>query len=145
MDIFSPAQRHHIMGRIQAKNTNPELIVRSFLFRNGFRFRIHCRNLPGTPDVVLKKYKTIIDVRGCFWHSHSGCKAATIPASNMPYWMAKLNRNVERDIQNEIEVKKLGWNLIVVWECETTKNNFPPKNLLDFVRLHRKGRSDASL
>ena len=137
MDIVSPQARHLIMSRVKSKNTTPELAVRSFLFNNGFRFRIHDKNLPGKPDIVLKKYKTVIEVRGCFWHRHTGCKAATTPSSNVAFWQEKFQRNIERDKIHAVELKKLGWHLIVVWECETLKKNFPPPALLAFVSKNK--------
>ena len=85
------------MSRVHSKNTTPELIVRSFLFKQGFRYRLHDKKLPGKPDIVLKKYRTVIEVRGCFWHRHVGCKAATTPSSNTDYWAEKFKRNTERD------------------------------------------------
>ena len=118
MDIVSPARRSWNMSRIPSKDTQPEIIVRSFLHKRGFRFRLHVKTLPGHPDIVLPKYKTIIEVRGCFWHQHPGCKTARIPASNTDYWEKKFKRNTERDKQNDSALKKLGWNLIIVWECE---------------------------
>lgn len=121
------------MSRIHSMNTKPELKVRSFLHKNGFRFRLHVKELPGHPDIVLPKYKTVIEVRGCFWHRHPGCKASSTPASNIEFWQAKFKRNVERDKKHAKELKALGWHLIVVWGCEIAKKRFPPKALADFV------------
>ena len=90
-------------------------------------------NLPGHPDIVLPKYKTVVEVRGCFWHRHPGCKVATTPSSNTSFWQEKFKRNVERDKKHAKELKTLGWHLIVVWGCETSKKRFPPKELADFV------------
>ncbi len=136
MDIFSQQKRSQIMGRVHSINTKPELLVRSFLHKNGFRFRLHDKKLPGHPDIVLPKYKTVVEVRGCFWHRHQGCKASTTPFSNTEFWEAKFKRNVERDKKHADELKALGWHLIVVWECETSKRSFPPKGLADFVTNH---------
>ena len=110
------------MRSVLSKDTTPELEVRSFLFRNGFRFRLHVKNLPGHPDIVLPKYKTVIEVRGCFWHRHSGCKKATMPSTNTQYWQKKFTRNIERDRRTEKLLNELGWHLIVIWECELKKN-----------------------
>ena len=140
MDNLTKEKRSWNMSRIRSNDTKPELKVRSFLFRQGFRFRLHVKKLPGHPDIVLAKYKTVIEVRGCFWHRHPGCKIATTPSSNIDFWQEKFRKNVERDIANAAELKKSGWNLIVVWGCETTKKNFPPQKLLDFVSLHGKGQ-----
>lgn len=144
MDSLTKEKRSWNMSRIRSNDTKPELQVRSFLFRQGFRFRLHVKSLPGHPDIVLPKYKTVIEVRGCFWHRHPGCKIATTPSSNIDFWQEKFRRNVERDAMHSAELEKLGWSLIVVWGCETTKKNFPPKKLFDFVSLHGKGNSDAS-
>lgn len=138
MDTVSPKQRSYIMSRIRSNDTKPEMVVRSFLHKNGFRFRLHAKDLPGHPDIVLPKYKTVVEVRGCFWHQHPKCKVASKPASNTEYWQAKLSRNVKRDKQNARELEKLGWRLIVVWECETSKKRFPPTALDAFVKNNRK-------
>jgi len=106
------------MRQIRSKNTGPEKQVRSLLYSLGFRFRLHRRDLPGSPDIVLSKHSTVVFVHGCFWHQHPGCKAAYKPASNTEYWMPKLARNKQRDEENQFELKALGWNVIVVWECE---------------------------
>lgn len=108
------------MASVVGKNTRPEIIVRSLLHRLGLRFRIHGR-LPGTPDIVLRKHMTAIEVRGCFWHRHPGCKTVTMPSSNCEYWEAKFRRNLKRDRANRIALRKLGWRLIVTWECELKK------------------------
>lgn len=124
MDRLSPEKRRWNMGRIHSKNTKPEMLVRSFLHRAGFRFRLHVKNLPGKPDIVLPKYVTVIEVRGCFWHRHEGCKIATTPKSNIEFWQEKFKRNTERDRQTEAALEKLGWHLIVVWGCELKKDGF---------------------
>ena len=124
MDHLTKEQRSWNMGRIHGKNTTPELVVRSFLFRHGFRFRLHVKSLPGTPDIVLPKYKTIIDVRGCFWHRHSGCKKTTTPSTNVEFWQKKFTENIARDQRVEAELRRLGWHVIIVWDCEIpTKMN----------------------
>ena len=112
------------MSRIRSNDTTPELVVRSFLFRNGFRFRLHVRNLPGHPDIVLPKYRTVVEVRGCFWHRHPGCRQATTPSTNAEFWQEKFKRNVERDKRNEIQLNELGWRVIVVWECFVKQKTF---------------------
>lgn len=100
------------------------MIVRSFLHMQGFRFRLHVKLLPGHPDIVLAKYKTVVEVRGCFWHRHPGCSQATTPSTNVEFWQEKFKRNVERDKKTERQLKELGWNLIVVWGCELEKDGF---------------------
>lgn len=117
-DIVDPRTRSAMMASIRGKNTKPEIIVRRFLHRLGFRFRLHRRDLPGRPDIVLPKYRTVVEVRGCFWHRHEGCPFAYMPQSNREFWEAKLNGNRERDQRNLQELTKLGWRAIEVWECE---------------------------
>ncbi len=104
------------MSKIRSKNTAPEILVRKHLHSLGYRFRLHDKKLPGKPDIVLKKHRTAIQVRGCFWHQH-GCKFSNSPKSNTSYWLPKLEKNKERDKLNDKKIKKLGWKLIVIWEC----------------------------
>lgn len=106
------------MSRIRSQDTRPELLLRSALFRRGLRFRLHRRRLPGTPDIVFVSKKLAIQVRGCFWHQHPGCPHCRIPDSNRDYWEPKLLRTVERDRKNDRKLIELGWDLVVVWECE---------------------------
>ena len=138
MDCFDAATRRRVMQRVRSNDTTPELVVRSFLFRQGFRFRLHVKNLPGHPDIVLPKYRTVVEVRGCFWHRHSGCRQATIPSTNAEFWQEKFKRNVERDGNTEKQLKELGWNLIVVWECELKKEGFL-EALPDKIKEHKHG------
>lgn len=111
-------QRSRCMAAVKGKNTKPEMIVRKYLFSRGLRFRVQVRKLPGTPDIVLSKYKTAIFVNGCFWHGHKGCKYLRLPKSNVEFWKEKIERNVARDARCETELKALGWHVIRVWECE---------------------------
>ncbi len=106
------------MSRIRSENTSPEKFVRSMLHGMGYRFRLHRKDLPGKPDIVLPKYKTVIEVRGCFWHRHKGCRGTTTPKSNQDFWLEKFSKNVKRDRQNGRKLKALGWKVIVIWECE---------------------------
>jgi DNA mismatch endonuclease (patch repair protein) len=124
MDRITKEKRSWNMSRIHSGDTKPEMQVRSFLHRHGFRFRVHVKNLPGKPDIVLPKYKTAIEVRGCFWHRHEGCKVATTPKSNVEFWQEKFERNVERDKRTEKELRQLGWRVIVVWTCELKMPGF---------------------
>ena len=124
MDSLTKEKRSWNMSRIRSNDTTPELVVRSFLFRHGFRFRLHAKNLPGHPDIVLPKYRTVVEVRGCFWHRHPGCRQATMPSTNVEFWREKFKRNVDRDRNTEKQLKELGWNLIVVWECELKSSGF---------------------
>lgn len=122
VDTFSTEQRSKMMSKIASKNTIPEMIVRKSLHSRGFRYRLHDNKLPGKPDLVLPKYKTVIFVHGCFWHAHEGCKFYRMPKSNTDYWKKKIENNISRDIKNRKALQELGWNVIVVWECEL-KNN----------------------
>ena len=106
------------MRRVRGKDTTPEKAVRSLLHRLGFRFRLHRRDLPGKPDIVLPRHKAVVFVHGCFWHRHSGCVRASTPATRQDYWLPKFQRTVERDSRNQERLAQLGWNVIVVWECE---------------------------
>ena len=118
MDHLSRSMRSWNMSRIRSKDTKPEKILRSILHRRGFRFRIHSKDLPGKPDIVLRKYKTAIFIHGCFWHRHTGCKKATMPKSNIDYWTKKFMRTQERDKSAQDAIHKLGWQYFVVWECQ---------------------------
>ena len=119
MDRLTPEERSQNMSRIRNKNTRPEKIVRSLLHRSDFRFRLHRRDLPGTPDIVLPGRKAVIFVHGCFWHQHKGCKDSGIPKTNTEFWETKLKKNVEMDKKNAAALKQLGWKVIEIWECET--------------------------
>lgn len=107
------------MRAIRGKDTKPEVIVRKFLHAAGFRFRLHEKDLPGKPDIILPRYKTVIFVHGCFWHQHPGCKFASVPESNSDFWKKKLTANVERDQTNISRLKNAGWHCVVIWECMT--------------------------
>jgi DNA mismatch endonuclease (patch repair protein) len=117
-DFLTPAQRSERMGRIRGKNTAPELALRSALHRKGFRFRLHRKDLPGKPDLVFPRYKSVVLVHGCFWHRHRGCNIATTPKTNTDFWTAKFDRNVQRDRKNASQLEQGGWRVFVVWECE---------------------------
>ena len=119
VDHLAPEKRSWNMSRIRSRDTNPEILVRSLLHRMGYRFRLHKPDLPGKPDIVLSKYNLIIFCHGCFWHQHPRCKRATTPKSNKQYWIPKLERNKERFREVKKQLKKLGWKVTVVWECET--------------------------
>lgn len=118
MDIVTKEKRSRMMSGIKGKNTKPELLLRSALHKLGFRFRIQRKDLPGKPDIVLSKYKTIIFVHGCFWHRHPGCKYAYTPKSNIEFWTNKLEGNAIRDRLTEKALEEMGWRIIIVWECE---------------------------
>ena len=120
-DTMTPEQRSRCMSAVKGKDTKPEMIVRKYLFSKGLRFRLHVRSLPGNPDIVLPKYKTVVFINGCFWHGHEGCKYSHMPKSNVEFWENKIIANLSRDEANEIKLKQMGWQVIRVWECEIKK------------------------
>ena len=120
-DNHTSAQRSYNMSRIRSKDTKPEERVRKELFSRGFRYRKNVKELPGKPDIVLKKYNTVVFVNGCFWHMHD-CGRFTLPKTNLDYWKEKLQRNVKRDSENEKKLRSLGWKVIVIWECQLNKD-----------------------
>ena len=118
MDKITPEHRSWNMGRIRSRNTSVELTVRSLLHRLGYRFRLHRKDLPGKPDIILPKHKTVIFVHGCFWHHHNECKYAYTPKTRVIFWENKFRENKKRDSKNKNELEAIGWNVIVIWECE---------------------------
>jgi len=118
MDVHNKATRSYNMSRIKGKNTNPEMLVRKFLFANGFRYRLNVKTLPGKPDIVLPKYKTVIFVNGCFWHGHKDCKYFVVPKTRTEWWLNKIKDTQKRDREAEIELDGLGWKVITIWECQ---------------------------
>ena len=121
-DKMTPQQRHYCMSRIRGKATKPELLVRHWLWSHGYRYRLNVKSVPGKPDIVLRKYRTAIFVNGCFWHGHEGCSLYSVPKSNTDFWMAKVQRNRERDQQEYKALHNAGWQVIVIWECQLKKN-----------------------
>lgn len=117
-DVHSKEVRSYNMSRIRGKNTKPEILVRQYLFSKGFRYRLNVSTLPGKPDIVLKKYKTIIFINGCFWHGHKDCKYFVLPKTREQWWKDKIDRNKERDNVNKEILKKMGWHILIVWECQ---------------------------
>ena len=118
-DHLSPEKRSWNMRRIRSRDTTPELRVRSLLHRAGYRYRIHVTRMPGKPDIVLPRYRTVVFVNGCFWHRHPGCRYATIPRSNTAYWREKFERTIARDETAHTTLRQNGWAVVVVWECQT--------------------------
>jgi DNA mismatch endonuclease, patch repair protein len=118
LDNHSPLQRHRNMSAIRSANTKPEILVRKYLWRQGFRYRLNNPRLPGHPDIVLRKYRTCVFVNGCFWHGHKGCKYFVMPKTNTEFWRKKIERNKERDKEEQRRLAKMGWHCITVWECE---------------------------
>ncbi len=117
-DIFSKDKRSDIMSKISNKNTKPEILVRKYLFANGFRFRINDKRFPSKPDILLPKYKTAIFVNGCFWHGHKNCKDAALPTSNADYWANKIASNIERDKNVQIQLEQMGYRVFIIWQCQ---------------------------
>jgi DNA mismatch endonuclease (patch repair protein) len=117
-DVHSKETRSYNMSRIKGKNTKPEMLVRKFLFSKGFRYRLHDKKLPGKPDIILPKYKTVIFVHGCFWHGHEGCKYFVVPKTRTDWWLNKINGNVANDKIKQGLLEQAGWRIINLWECE---------------------------
>lgn len=127
-DVHSKTIRSFNMSKIKGKDTKPELLVRKFLHKNGFRYRIHVKSLPGKPDIVLPKYKTVIFVQGCFWHGHAGCKYYVVPKTRTDWWLNKIHRTVSKDEINKQLLLSNGWRVIEIWECEL-KNSLAENTL----------------
>jgi DNA mismatch endonuclease (patch repair protein) len=120
-DVHSKEIRSYNMSKIKGKDTKPELLVRKFLHKQGFRYRIHVKDLPGKPDIVLPKYKTVIFVNGCFWHGHAGCKYFVLPKTRTEWWNAKINGNVAKDLSVRQSLISNGWKVVEIWECDLKK------------------------
>ena len=121
MDTLTPIQRHHCMSSVRSASTKPEVTLRNYLWKQGFRYRINDTRLPGKPDIVLPKYRTVVFVHGCFWHGHKRCKTSHIPDSNKEFWISKITRNQERDQEVWRMLEANGWFVIIVWECQLKK------------------------
>ncbi len=134
VDVHSPEKRSYNMARIKGKDTKPEMIVRKWLWQNGYRYRLHTRDLPGKPDIVFRGRKKAIFINGCFWHRHE-CKYFTWPKSNTDFWKQKIEANVIRDSENYLKLEDSGWNYLVIWECETKEKNLEPlwKKIISFL------------
>ena len=131
-DVHSKETRSYNMSRIRSKDTKPERLVRKFLHKNGFRYRLHVKNLPGKPDIVLPKYKTVIFIHGCFWHGHEGCKYYVVPKTRTEWWLEKIGKNTGNDEKVEIQLIQQGWKIIKIWECSLKKTTIENtlKNIL---------------
>ena len=136
-DVHNKATRSYNMSQIKGKNTKPEMLVRRFLFANGFRYRLHDPKLPGKPDIVLPKYKTVIFVNGCFWHGHEGCKYFVVPKTKTEWWLNKIFRTRQLDLENTVKLKGDGWNVITIFECELKKINID-STLNDLIKNIKK-------
>jgi DNA mismatch endonuclease (patch repair protein) len=132
-DVLTKLERSQLMARVGQKNTKPELVVRSFLHANGFRYRLHRKDLPGSPDIVFPARMKVIFIHGCFWHRHKNCKYSTKPGTRTDFWEAKFVANVKRDINNLRLLKKLGWKADIVWECETKNLETLAKRIYRFL------------
>ena len=133
-DIFERAKRSEIMSRIRGRDTKPELVVRRIAHRLGFRFRLHRKDLPGSPDIVFPRYRAVIMVHGCFWHRHPGCKYAYTPKTRVQFWRKKFEDNVVRDRRNALALSERGWRTIVIWECETKDHEAVAARIESFLR-----------
>ena len=134
MDTLSPSQRSQVMGRVRSKDTRPELAVRSLLHGMGYRFRLHSTELPGKPDIVLPRHQVAIFVHGCFWHRHPGCRANRTPKSRLAFWRAKFSANVKRDRAARQALRRHGWRVLVVWECELADPDHLRGKLARFIK-----------
>lgn len=144
MDTLSAERRSEIMGRVTAKNTRPEVAVRRLLHRLGYRFRLHRRDLPGKPDVVLPKWRTAVLIHGCFWHRHEGCPNTRTPKSRLDFWTAKFDENVRRDKLARDKLESLGWRVLVVWECELRDVGKLTDRLENFIKGPSCDQSNSS-
>jgi DNA mismatch endonuclease (patch repair protein) len=144
MDSHSKEVRSYNMSQIRSKNTKPEELVRKTLFVAGFRYRKNDKRLPGHPDIVLPKYKTVVFVNGCFWHKHKNCRYFVWPISNTEYWYQKINGNIARDKQAHASLRRLGWNVIIIWECKLRldKREYTLLSLID--KIKRNGGNNKS-
>jgi DNA mismatch endonuclease (patch repair protein) len=137
MDRISEERRSWNMSRIRGKDTKPELVVRSFLHRMGYRFRLHRKDLPGKPDIVLPKHNTLIFVHGCFWHRHKGCKYAYMPKSRIGFWRDKFDGTIKRDMRHQEQLNEMGWKVHVIWECEIKNIETLKRKINSIFRNHR--------
>ena len=131
-DIFTPGKRSEIMSRISGKETKPEILVRKFLFKQGFRYRKNVKSLSGKPDIVLAKYRTVIFINGCFWHGHT-CKAGKMPETQKDFWEEKIGNNKTRDKRNIANLRSEGWNVITVWQCQIKRNSAFTKRMNELI------------
>lgn len=141
---MTPEQRSNCMRRIRSKNTRPEILVRRFLFSHGFRYRIHAKTLPGTPDLTIVGLRTCIFINGCFWHGHQGCSLYKLPQTNISYWREKIKRNIERDHEALVALKAQGWHTVEIWECQLRPKEREQTlqgllRTLNFIQLENSG------
>lgn len=129
-DVVSAEKRSQMMAGIRSKNTRPEMIIRKWLHAHGYRFRLHRKDLPGSPDIVLPRYRLAIFAHGCFWHQHENCRIAKLPSTRPEWWAGKLARNKERDREAMRRLEEMGWRVVVIWECETRARDYSPEESL---------------
>jgi len=143
-DVHEPAVRSYNMSRIRSKDTKPEMVVRKFLHAHGFRYKLHDKKLPGKPDIVLPKYKTVIFVHGCFWHGHKGCRYFVVPKTRTEWWLRKFERNKQLDLENFSSLKNEGWNVFSIFECElkTIKRTKTLSNILNKLNKISNGNTN---
>ncbi len=137
LDPLTPDERSRRMSLVRSKDTKPEMRVRRLTHALGYRYRLHRRDLPGNPDMVFPSRKKIIFVHGCFWHRHRGCPRCRLPKTRVGFWKTKLEKNKARDIKNRRELKRLGWNVLVLWECQTEEASSLKKRIVDFLEENR--------
>lgn len=143
-DVHDPATRSYNMSQIKGKNTKPELLVRKFLHANGLRYRLHDKALPGKPDIVLPKYKTVIFVHGCYWHRHKNCKYASTPSTNEGFWNAKFAQNLKNDQKHQQSLLQSGWNVIIIWECHLKPTKYQETLNEYLIEKIREGSSEKT-
>lgn len=147
-DRLSKEERSELMSHIRSVNTKPEVALRRALWQRGFRYRVNVKNLPGSPDIVLPKHRTVVFVHGCFWHGHNGCKEFTVPKTNTEFWVKKVARNQERDQEVWRNLEAKGWSVVIVWECELVKAKFDGTvervtgEIIENGELYRKHRQE---
>ncbi len=139
-DIFSKAKRSEIMSKISGKETKPEMLVRKFLFSQGFRYRKNDKRFAGKPDIVLPKYKTVVFVHGCFWHHHENCKKSTLPQTNSDFWKNKIQGNIKRDKLNETKLMEIGWKVIIIWQCQIKNQTLFEQTMFDLIKEITEGQ-----
>jgi DNA mismatch endonuclease (patch repair protein) len=142
-DVHTKEVRSYNMSRIRSKNTKPEMQLRKILFASNFRFRLHLKELPGKPDIILKKYNTVIFVHGCFWHGHENCRFFKIPKTRTEWWDNKIKKNKNLDMQHEFDLKELGWNIIIVYECQLKKDKLE-KTVQKLISTLRSNYEDSN-
>jgi len=140
-DVHDKKTRSFNMSRIRGKDTKPEILVRKFLHSKGLRYRLHDKNIPGKPDLVLKKFNTVVFIHGCFWHGHENCKYFKLPETRKEWWKEKIEKNKERDLKNIKKLKEFGWNVIVIWECQLKENK--NNTLLSVLRKIKNANKDT--